>query len=438
MLSDHASINVRAGAGGAGAVSLRREKHVPRGGPDGGNGGRGGDVVIAATRQVRDLAFFRHKVHFKGERGGHGMGQNRHGRNGAPLLIDVPVGTQIRDRDGELLGDLTTEGQRVVVAAGGEGGRGNACFVSSTRRVPRFAEKGLPGEERWLDLQLKLLADVGLVGLPNAGKSSLLAALTRAHPKIADYPFTTLEPNLGTMDLGERVVVLADIPGLVEGASSGVGLGDRFLAHVERTVLLVYLVDASAGPDDARDALVTVRGELRAFSAQLAARPGLVALNKTDLVDEDALDDVLGAVGPVAAEIGGAAVAISAVSGAGLNDLRRELDRLFAPLAVVAPTSGAMRPGAVAGGAGGTSRPIVLRPSDERVGDYTVEPEGEAWRVRGRVIERLVAKADLDNDEAVRYLQEVMERAGLSDAIRRAGAADGDAVLIGDAEFELA
>jgi len=436
MLSDHASINVRAGAGGAGAVSLRREKHVPRGGPDGGNGGRGGDIVIAATRQVRDLAYFRHKVHFKGERGGHGMGQNRHGRNGGPTIIDVPVGTEIRDRDGELLADLTAEGEQVVVAQGGEGGRGNTCFVSSTRRVPRFAEKGLPGEERWLDLQLKLIADIGLVGLPNAGKSSLLAALTRAHPKIADYPFTTLEPNLGTMDLGERVVVLADIPGLVEGASSGVGLGDRFLAHVERTVLLVYVVDASGGREGGGAAPATVRRVRRPYRAPRAPRPGLVALNKTDLVDEAAIDEALAAVIPAAREIGSAVVPVSAATGSGLNDLRRELDVLFAPLATVAAASAEETLSLT--GELGRSEPVVLRPSDERVGDYTVEPDGDAWRVHGRVIERLVAKADLDNDEAVRYLQEVMERAGLSDAIRRAGGADGDSVLIGEAEFELA
>ena len=267
MLSDHASINVCGGSGGAGSVSFRREKHVPRGGPDGGNGGPGGDVVIVATRQFRDLAYFRHKVHFKGQRGGHGAGQNRHGKAGEATVIEVPIGTEVRDADGLLLADLTVEGQRVVVARGAEGGRGNVCFVSSTRRVPRFAEKGLPGDEQWLDLQLKLLADVGLVGLPNAGKSSLLAALTRAHPKVAAYPFTTLEPNLGTLTLGERVVVLADIPGLIEGASSGTGLGDRFLAHIERTVVLVFVVDGSLGADAALAAIETVRGELGAFSA---------------------------------------------------------------------------------------------------------------------------------------------------------------------------
>jgi GTP-binding protein len=427
MLSDHASINVRGGGGGAGSVSLRREKHVPRGGPDGGNGGSGGDVVIVATRQFRDLAYFRHKVHFKGERGGHGMGQNRHGRSGETTVIEVPVGTEVRDGDGLLLADLTVESQRVVVARGGEGGRGNTCFVTSTRRVPRFAEKGLPGEERWLDLQLKLLADIGLVGLPNAGKSSLLAALTRAHPKVAAYPFTTLEPNLGTMALGERVVVLADIPGLIEGASAGTGLGDRFLAHIERTAVLVFVVDGARGAAEALAAVETVRGELAAFSTQLAAHPGLIVVNKADLIDEATTGEVMAVLAPAAGELGGAVVVVSAAERRGLADLVRELDRLMTSSAALEV------PAAVA-----APEPVVLHPGEERIGGYTLEREGQAWRVHGRVIERLVAKADLDNEEAVRYLQGVMERAGLSDAVRKAGGVDGDTVVIGDAEFELA
>jgi GTP-binding protein len=412
MLSDHASINVRGGDGGAGSVSFRREKHVPRGGPDGGNGGPGGDVVMVATRQFRDLSYFRHKVHFKGQRGGHGMGQKRHGKAGVPTIVEVPVGTEIRDRDGTLLADLTVEGQRIVVARGDEGGRGNTCFVSSTRRVPRFAENGLPGEERWLDLQLKLLADIGLVGLPNAGKSSLLAALTRARPKVASYPFTTLEPNLGTLELGERVVVIADIPGLIEGASSGTGLGDRFLAHVERTVLLVYVVDASQGPDEA-----------------LAAHPAFLALNKVDLLTDEEIAEVVAALEPVTRDFEGLVVAVSATEATGLKDFVRELDALFSAqvaAALEAVGQEASRPA-----------PVVLRPSDERVGDFKLEREQQAWRVSGRVLERLVAKADLGNDEAMRYLQEVMERAGLSAAIRKAGGVDGDTVKIGDAEFEL-
>jgi len=413
MLSDHASINVCGGSGGAGSVSFRREKHVPRGGPDGGNGGPGGDVVITATRQFRDLAYFRHKVHFKGQRGGHGAGQNRHGKAGEATLIEVPIGTEVRDADGRLLADLTVEGQRVVVARGAEGGRGNVCFVSSTRRVPRFAEKGLPGDEQWLDLQLKLLADVGLVGLPNAGKSSLLAALTRAHPKVAAYPFTTLEPNLGTLTLGERVVVLADIPGLIEGASSGTGLGDRFLAHIERTVVLVFVVDGSLGTAEALAAVETVRG--------------LIAVNKVDLLDEATAAEVAAALAPAAREMAGSVVTVSAAQGSGLGDLLRELDGVIESAAALAAQEAAAAP-----------EVVVLPARQERLGDYTVERDNESWRLRGRVLERLVAKADLGNDEAMRYLQDVMERAHVSDAVRKAGGVDGDTVVIGDAEFELA
>jgi GTP-binding protein len=405
VLSDHATINVRGGSGGAGAISFRREKHVPRGGPDGGNGGPGGDVVIVASRQHRDLAYFRHKVHFRGERGGHGMGQNRHGRAGETTVVEVPVGTEVRDADGLLLADLTREGQRYLAARGAEGGRGNVCFVSPTRRAPRFAENGLPGDERWLALQLKLLADVGLVGLPNAGKSSLLAALTRAHPKVAPYPFTTLEPNLGTMSLGERVVVLADIPGLIAGASAGSGLGDRFLAHIERTAVLVFVVDGALGPD--------------------AAHPGLIAVNKADLIDAAAAGEVADALAGDAAAVGGVVVVVSAAARHGLDDLRRALAELI-ERATPAPA------------ADEESEPVLLRPADDRVGDFVVRRDGGAWRVEGRALERLVAKADLGNDEAVRYLQDVMERAGVSEAVRRAGGLDGDTVAIGPAQFELA
>ena len=244
---DRASICVRGGRGGNGSMSFRREKYVPKGGPDGGDGAPGGDVVLVATRQLRDLSHFRHRHHFRAADGGHGRGANKRGADGLELLVEVPVGTEVSDADGTLLGDLAREGQRLLVARGGEGGRGNVCFKSSTRQAPKFAERGLEGDELWLTLSLKLLADVGLVGLPNAGKSSLLAALTRARPKIAAYPFTTLEPNLGVLALDDGAVVLADIPGLIEGASEGAGLGDRFLAHIERTAALVFVVDGLAG-----------------------------------------------------------------------------------------------------------------------------------------------------------------------------------------------
>ena len=425
MLSDRAKISVRGGRGGNGCVSFRREKYIPRGGPNGGDGASGGDVILVATRQVRDLNALYHKPHVRAASGGHGRGAHRHGAEGRDTLVPVPVGTEVRDSDGVLVGDLAVEGQRLVVARGGEGGRGNTCFKSSTRQAPHFAERGLAGEERSLELRLKLLADVGLVGLPNAGKSSLLAALTRARPKIAAYPFTTIEPNLGVMELEGGPVVLADIPGLIEGASEGAGLGDRFLAHIERTAALVFVVDGSLGGDAAMEALGTVRRELTAFRAALAERPAVVAVNKTDLCGEsETADAVDGAM-----RLGWAAVVlpVSAVSGEGLEGL----------VDAVASLVGDVR-AAAAAAAAEAEAPLVLRPGQDRLEVFAVTREGDAFRIEGTTLERLVAKADLDNDEAVAYLQEVILRAGVDQALRRAGAVPGDTVLVGEIALEFA
>src|SRR2546423_2249655 len=294
MLHDRARIHVQAGAGGDGATSFRREAHVPRGGPDGGDGGRGGAVVVVCDDSLRDLQGFRQSAHYRAGRGGHGGGALRHGARGEDLTIGVPPGTQIEAQEGELSGrrwELLAPGQHATIARGGAGGRGNKHFATATRQAPRFAERGLSGQEGWLDLRLKLLADVGLVGLPNAGKSSLLARLTRAAPKVADYPFTTLEPVLGTLDGEDRQLVLADIPGLIEGASEGAGLGHDFLAHVERTRLLVHVLDLapelSAG-EESNAALnhATIERELAAHDQRLAQLPRLVVLSKSDLVTE--------------------------------------------------------------------------------------------------------------------------------------------------------
>lgn len=425
MLADRAKICVRGGRGGNGCVSFRREKYVPKGGPNGGDGGRGGDISVIATRQVRDLNRFRRQIHFRAPNGGHGQGSDRRGADGDSLIVEVPVGTEVRDASGELVADFVNEGQVAVVAHGGEGGRGNTCFVTATRQAPRFAERGLEGDELWLDLSLKLLADVGFVGLPNAGKSSLLAALTRARPKIAAYPFTTLEPNLGTIIFGDRIVVLADIPGLVEGASAGVGLGDRFLAHVERTTLLVYVVDATTGPEGAALALDTVVDELRAFKEGLADRPSVVVVNKVDLIDEAEIDNLLATAAGRRPQAVAPPVAVSALRGAGLEELRAAL-RSALQVADAAPVEAPPRPR------------VAVRPGEDRVSHFSVSREADGYRVVGAALERLVAKADLENEEAVRYLQEVMERAGVSDALRRAGAKPGDDVAIGAAEFEFA
>src|SRR3954464_7671786 len=286
MLYDKARIYVQAGAGGDGVVSFRREAHVPKGGPDGGDGGRGGDVVLVCDASLRDLQTFRRgRAHFKAARGGHGEGSGGPRASGEPLELRVPPGATVFDPERDARWDLTVPGQRVVIARGGLGGKGNARFKSSVRQTPRFAERGLPCEERWIELKLRLLADAGLIGLPNAGKSSLLGRLTRAQPKVADYPFTTLEPVLGTLESGERQVVVADIPGLIEGASDGAGLGHEFLAHVERTRLLVHVLDLQPldGSDPAENFAV-VEEEIAAHGAGLERLPRILALSKADLV----------------------------------------------------------------------------------------------------------------------------------------------------------
>jgi GTP-binding protein len=280
---DQAKVFIKSGDGGNGCVSFRREKFIEFGGPDGGDGGRGGDVVVECAPNLNTLIDFRYRQHFKAERGTDGMGRNRSGPGGKDAVLKVPLGTQILDEDGEtLIADMTEEGQRVVIATGGDGGRGNTQFKSSTNQAPRRADTGWPGEERWVWLRLKLIADVGLIGLPNAGKSTMLAAVTRAHPKIGDYPFTTLHPNLGVLRRGDAELVLADIPGLIEGASEGAGLGTRFLGHVERCGALVHLIDATT--EDPRAAYEVVRGELEAYGHGLAEKTEIVALSKCDAV----------------------------------------------------------------------------------------------------------------------------------------------------------
>ncbi|HTX68639.1 MAG TPA: GTPase ObgE [Thermoleophilia bacterium] len=420
---DRASISVRGGRGGSGSTSFRREKYVPKGGPDGGDGAPGGDVVLVATRQLHDLSHFRHKHHFRAANGGHGRGANKRGADGPELLVEVPVGTEVRTQEGELLGDLVVEGQRLLVARGGEGGRGNVCFKSSTRQAPRFAEKGLEGDELWLQLSLKLLADVGLVGLPNAGKSSLLAALTRAKPKVAAYPFTTIEPNLGVLQLDEGPVVIADIPGLIEGASEGAGLGHRFLAHIERTAAVVYVLDGGDGPEAWPVALRTVRGELGAFRGELLERPSLVVVNKADLLDEEGVAAAETFLKTLSWPAG--TLVTSAEDGRGLHELADELSTIIgrarSAVAEAVP-----------------AEPEVLRPGADRLEAFTIEPVDDYYVVHGAQLERLFAKADLDNEDAVAYLQEVVERAGLNDALRRAGAEPGDTVVVGEAEFEFA
>jgi GTP-binding protein len=331
---DEVKIHVRAGDGGSGCVSFRREKYVPKGGPDGGDGGKGGDVIIKATSVKQTLLDFHFQRHFKAARGGHGRGKQQTGRDGAPFILEVPVGTEVRDGDtGELLADLTQEDDSVVVARGGQGGKGNMHFASSTRRAPRIAQPGKVGEERNIKLELKLLADVGLIGLPNAGKSTLISCISSARPKIADYPFTTLTPKLGVvrLDLGESMVV-ADIPGLIKGAHRGVGLGIKFLRHIERTQILIHLVDVSTcehGVERALDDYRKVNDELGHFSSELLGKPQIVALNKIDLlVERGPLEELRAAFQRLAVPVH----AISALTGEGTQGLiwaaAKQLQRL--------------------------------------------------------------------------------------------------------------
>ncbi|MBN1527732.1 MAG: GTPase ObgE [Thermoleophilaceae bacterium] len=424
MFHDRADIFVRGGAGGDGVVSLRREAHVPKGGPDGGDGGRGGEVVIVADASLRDLSGFRRGAHFKAERGGHGRGAGKHGATPDPLVIRVPPGTVVEEADGDARWDLVSPGQRAVVARGGGGGRGNRHFATSTRQTPRFAERGLPGQERRLELRLKLLADAGFVGLPNAGKSSLLARITRAKPKVADYPFTTVEPVLGTIDVGDRQLVLADIPGLIEGASEGAGLGHEFLAHVERCRLLVHVLDLR--PLDGSDPVenhATVEAELRDHGHGLAELPRLLCLSKRDLVPDE---EVEAALGDWRERTGLEVLATSAATGAGLEELAAAIARRL-PLEQPDDEAGT-------GELPATHR--VYRPGADD--ELTVQRTGpRAFRVTGARPERLIARHDVDNDEAMRYVEERLRALGVIRALEAAGFEPGDDVEIGGIVFEL-
>jgi len=325
MFHDRARIQVAAGRGGDGALSFRREKHVPKGGPDGGDGGPGGDVVLVSDPDLRDLSSFRARHRFRAGKGGSGGGSGKHGAAGADVEQRVPAGTQVLDEEGRLVADLAAPGARVVLARGGEGGRGNKRFASSTRQTPRFAETGLPGEEAVYELRLKLLADAALVGLPNAGKSSLLARISNARPKIAAYPFTTIQPVLGTVDSDERQLVVADVPGLIEGASEGAGLGHEFLAHLERARLLVHVIDASEG--DPAERFDAIGRELQAYGAGLAERPQVVVVNKIDLLPEAPVFDPQD---PRVQRV----FALSAATGEGVERFRRALFELCPPAPV--------------------------------------------------------------------------------------------------------
>jgi GTPase len=400
---DEAQIHVKAGDGGAGVVSFRREAHVSRGGPDGGDGGHGGDVWLVADRDVASLLSFRDHPHRRAKSGGHGQGKNRHGASGADAVVAVPEGTVVKDLEGVVVADLVTAGERWLAARGGQGGRGNARFLSNRRRAPNFAEQGEVGQESWMDLELKLMADVALVGFPNAGKSTLISRISAAKPKIADYPFTTLEPHLGVVRLDDAEMVVADIPGLIEGASEGKGLGHRFLRHVERARVLVVLLDLApmdGTPPERQEEVL--RAELGRYRPELLERPQLVVGSKADRPDAAAYTGTR----------------LSAVTGAGLAELVGRTMDLVRAARSAEPVA---------------SEPVVHRPAAEGV---AVERSGQGFVVRGRPAERAVAVNDLTNPQALEYVQARLRRLGVDRALARAGAREGDLVTVGAFTFE--
>jgi GTP-binding protein len=421
MFVDETAIEVTAGRGGDGVTSFHREKYRPRGGPDGGDGGRGGDVVLVADPGVGTLVEYHFHPHQRAGRGAHGQGSNRKGADGDSRTLPVPVGTLVRDADGELLADLDRPGARFLAARGGRGGRGNAALSGPGRRIAGFHEKGEPGRQRRLVLELRSLADAALVGFPNAGKSSIVARASAARPKVADYPFTTLEPVLGVVRAGDHDFVLADVPGLIPGAAAGKGLGHRFLRHVTRSAVLVHVLDLvplEPGRDPEAD-LAALEGELAAYDPELADRPAMVVANKADLPEGRAR---LPEAAAAARRRGWPFFAVSAATGAGMRELLYALGAEVAQARAARPVATAAPPAAIA--------------ADPEV-PISVAREGAGFRVLGDRPERWVAMTDLDNPQAVAYLQRRMRRAGVDDLLTEAGASPGDEVLVGGAAFEF-
>lgn len=417
MFVDQVKIYIKAGDGGDGMATFRREKYVPRGGPAGGDGGRGGNVILRADENISTLLDLRYRKHHRAENGENGGPNKRFGKDGEDLIIMVPLGTVVYDDDTDLpLADLTEAGQEVIIAQGGRGGRGNARFATSTQQAPTYAEHGEPGQERWLRLELKLLADVALAGFPNAGKSTLLARVSAARPKIADYPFTTLEPNLGVVQIDDHSFVMADIPGLIEGAHRGQGLGHEFLRHIERTRIIIHVVNAAAaweGRDPLQD-FYAINHELSAYMPELAQKPQIVALNKMDLPDaQSRAEELITALRGEGYQV----FPISAATGQGIKPLLRATYALLqtAPL----PKS--------------IEIPEIQDIEDESL---RVLVEDGVYVVHGKLVERRVAMTDLTNEEALYRLQYTLRRWGVFDALRAAGVQEGDTVRISDMEFD--
>ncbi len=425
---DEVVIDVKAGDGGNGSVSFRREKYVPNGGPNGGDGGKGGDIYMEADSNLSTLLDFRYQRHYEALRGIHGTSRDMHGSNAGDVTLKVPLGTTATDVETDrVLADLTKHGDRAMVARGGIGGRGNAHFTTSTKQAPKFAENGEPGEERQLKLELKLLADVGLIGYPNVGKSTLIAALSAARPKIANYPFTTLVPNLGVVRVDEeRTFVIADIPGLIEGASEGIGLGHQFLRHVERTRLLCHLIDVSDTTGrEPMDDYAIINRELANYSDTLAKLPQIVVLNKTDIADPEMVELLRAELSEEDIPV----FAISAATRQGLEPLVYYLAERLAEMPLPPPfDDGIMRI---------TANTVNGRRVTDRRWEARYNPAIETYIVEGRGIERLVAMTQLENEDAVHRLHRTMEKSGIINKLRTLGAEMGDTVRIGKAEFDF-
>lgn len=416
MFVDKVKVSIRAGDGGNGMVSFRQEKFVDKGGPDGGDGGKGGDVVFVASRNQNTLAAFRFQKEVVAESGKPGFRRKRHGKSGKNLEVPVPVGTAIYDESGTILADMLHDGDRAVIAKGGDGGFGNAHFVSSVRQVPRVAEKGEPGEELSASLELKMIADVGLVGLPNAGKSTLLASISNAKPEIANYPFTTLVPNLGMVDVGgETSLLFADIPGLIEGASEGKGLGDEFLRHIERTAVLIHLIDIYN--ESVVDAYKTIQNELKSYKVDLTDRPQIVALTKIEGFDEEMINDRIAELKTVTPK-STTVTAISAPSKQGVQEVLYATAKLVQK---VRAKQAAKEPEV-------TGIPVLTMKKDD---SWTVKKLNDGFKVTGRKIEKFAARTDFDNEHGVQRIRDIMKKMGIMNKLIKDGIQAGDTIVIG-------
>ena len=421
MFYDYSKIYVKGGDGGNGVVAFRREKYVPYGGPSGGDGGKGGDIVFIGNGGMHTLIDFKSRHHYRAERGEHGQGKTMHGRKAPDLRVKVPLGTVVRNAETkEVIADITVEGQEVIVAHGGRGGRGNARFATAKNKAPQIAENGEPGEELWLELELKLLADVALVGMPNAGKSTIISKVSASKPKIADYPFTTIQPNLGVVDMGDGdSFVIADVPGLIEGAHSGAGLGHRFLRHVERTKILLHVIDMSGfDGKDPCESFDTINQELQLYKESIGRRPQLVVANKMD--SPEALENLE----RLLVKVGGKyeVYPVSALTGEGLEPLMRRAFELVQTLPAEEEVE--------------TVDLRVVKVRDEQP-FYISQIADGWWEVKGEEIEKLVAMTNFDHDESMLRLQRIMTKMGLDQALREAGVLHGDTVVIGKREFDF-